>query len=92
MVSRLHIIMVLHLQQELIAMTQTQSADPNPMQRSLVAMLHTWTRCISWTVLLSALLAVLFALALDGCTAVQAKARTGLAQAAADSRQTTLAR
>jgi hypothetical protein len=30
-------------------------------------MVLTWSRCISWTVLLSALLAVLFALALDGC-------------------------
>jgi hypothetical protein len=50
------------------AMSQTQSANPNPVQKSLVPMLHTWTRCISWTVLLSLLLAVLFALALDGCS------------------------
>jgi hypothetical protein len=30
-------------------------------------MVLTWSRCISWTVLISALLAVLFALMLDGC-------------------------
>ena len=33
-------------------------------------MLHTWSRCISWTILLSALLAVLFALVLDGCSRI----------------------
>ena len=49
-------------------MTQTQSGNPNPVQSSLIPMLQTWTRCISWTVLLSALLAVLFALVLDGCS------------------------
>lgn len=37
------------------------------IQHSMTPMLLTWTRCISWTVLLSALLAVLFALLLDGC-------------------------
>lgn len=49
-------------------MTQAQSANPNPVHRSLMPMLQTWTRCISWTVLLSTLLAVLFALVLDGCS------------------------
>jgi hypothetical protein len=34
-------------------------------------MLITWTRCISWTVLLSAVLAILFALALDGCASIR---------------------
>jgi hypothetical protein len=47
-------------------MTHTQPAA-NPIQKSLAPMLLTWSRCISWTVLLSALLAVLFALMLDGC-------------------------
>jgi hypothetical protein len=51
-----------------IAMSKTQSANPNPVQQSLVPMISTWTRCISWTVLLSMLLAVLFALMLDGCS------------------------
>jgi hypothetical protein len=51
-------------------MSQTESTNSNPVQKSLVPMLHTWTRCISWTVLLSALLAVLFALAIDGCSRI----------------------
>ncbi|HKV92912.1 MAG TPA: hypothetical protein VJW20_10220 [Candidatus Angelobacter sp.] len=49
-------------------MTHTQPANPNPVQKSLMPMLATWTRCISWTVLLSALLAVLFALMINGCS------------------------
>ncbi|MGB9121573.1 MAG: hypothetical protein WCE73_13195 [Candidatus Angelobacter sp.] len=49
-------------------MTHTDSAaDQNQIQRSLVPMVRTWTRSIGWTVLLSALLAILFALAVDGC-------------------------
>ncbi len=52
-------------------MTQTQSANPNPVHKSLVPMLQTWTRCISWTVLLSAMLAVLFALVVDGCSGIR---------------------
>ncbi len=50
-------------------MTHTQSA--NPIQKSLTPMLITWTRCISWTVLLSTLLAILFALAIDGCASIR---------------------
>jgi hypothetical protein len=34
-------------------------------------MLRTWSRCISWTIVLSALLPVLFALALDGCSGLR---------------------
>lgn len=49
-------------------MTQNQSATSNPVHKSLLPMLYTWTRCISWTVLLSALLAVVFALVIDGCS------------------------
>jgi len=45
----------------------TQPTNSNAIQRSLTPMLMTWSRCISWTVLISALLAVLFALLLDGC-------------------------
>ncbi len=41
--------------------------NQNQIQRSLVPMLRTWTHSIGWTVLLSALLAILFALAVDGC-------------------------
>jgi hypothetical protein len=52
-------------------MTQTQSANPNPVNKSLFPMLQTWTRCISWTILLSAMLAVLFALVIDGCSGIR---------------------
>jgi hypothetical protein len=41
--------------------------NQNQIQKSLVPMLRTWTHSIGWTVLLSTLLAVLFALAVDGC-------------------------
>lgn len=49
-------------------MTHTESATTNPLRKNLAPMFLTWTRCISWTVLLSALLAILFALVLDGCS------------------------
>jgi hypothetical protein len=50
-------------------MTHTQSAiKQNQIQRSLVPMLRTWTHSIGWTVLLSAALAVLFAMLCDGCS------------------------
>jgi hypothetical protein len=48
----------------------TQPTNSNDIQRSLAPMLMTWSRCISWTVLISAVLAVLFALALDGCAGI----------------------
>ncbi|MBZ5494393.1 MAG: hypothetical protein LAO76_25995 [Acidobacteriia bacterium] len=52
-------------------MTHTDSAtNLNQIQRSLVPMLRTWTRSIGWTVLLSAVLAILFALLCDGCSGV----------------------
>jgi hypothetical protein len=50
------------------AMTTIDSGiNQNQIQKSLVPMLRTWTHSIGWTVLLSTLLAVLFALAVDGC-------------------------
>jgi hypothetical protein len=53
-------------------MTHTDSAvTQNQIQRSLVPMLRTWARSIGWTVLLSALLAVLFALAVQGCAGIR---------------------
>jgi hypothetical protein len=52
-------------------MTQTQPATTNQIQKSLFPMLQTWARCISWTVLLSALLAIVFALVLDGCAHIR---------------------
>jgi hypothetical protein len=42
--------------------------NQNAIHQSLIPMLRVWTRSIGWTVLLSALLAVLFAMALDGCS------------------------
>jgi hypothetical protein len=52
------------------AMMHTTSTHQNQVQRSLVPMLRTWTRSIGWTVLLSAVLAILFSLLLDGCSGV----------------------
>jgi hypothetical protein len=50
-------------------MTHTQSAtNQNQIQKSLAPMLRTWTHCIGWTILLSAALAVLFAMLCDGCS------------------------
>jgi hypothetical protein len=52
-------------------MTHTKSSHQNQIQNSLVPILRTWTRSIVWTVLLSALLAILFALLLDGCSRIR---------------------
>ena len=50
-------------------MTHTESAArQNQIQRSLLPILRTWTHSIVWTVLLSAALAVLFAMLCDGCS------------------------
>jgi hypothetical protein len=49
-------------------MTHTGSAKDNQIQQSLIPMIRVWTCSIGWTILLSTLLAVLFALALDGCS------------------------
>jgi hypothetical protein len=58
----------LRSQREAKTMTAIDSGmDQNQIQKSLAPMLRTWTRSIGWTVLLSTLLAVLFALAVDGC-------------------------
>ena len=54
------------------AMTHIDSATTqNQIQKSLVPMLRTWTHGIGWTVLLSAALAVLFSLAVDGCAGLR---------------------
>jgi len=50
-------------------MTNIESvANQNHIQRSLVPMLRTWPHSIGWTVLLSAALAVLFAMLCEGCS------------------------
>jgi hypothetical protein len=52
-------------------MTHTESAiNQNQIQKSIVPMLRTWAKSIGWTVLLSASLAILFALLCDGCSGV----------------------
>jgi len=52
-------------------MTQTDSGiNQNQIQKSLVPMLRTWTRSIGWTILLSAVLAVLFAILCEGCSGI----------------------
>jgi hypothetical protein len=70
MATRLLFVLVLPCSGGQNAMSQTESTNPNPVQKSLGPMVTTWTRCISWTMLLSLLLAVLFALALDGCSRI----------------------
>jgi len=52
-------------------MNSTSQADHNQIRKSLVPMLRTWAHSIGWTVLLSAILAVLFALAVDGCAGIR---------------------
>jgi hypothetical protein len=52
-------------------MSHTNSGlNENQIQKSLFPMLRTWTLSIGWTVLLSATLAVLFAMICDGCSSV----------------------
>lgn len=53
------------------AMSHTSSGlNENQIHKSLIPMLRTWTLSIGWTVLLSAALAVLFAMICDGCSRV----------------------
>ena len=53
-------------------MTHTDSGiNQNQIQKSLVPILRTWAHSIGWTVLLSAALAILFALAVDGCASIR---------------------
>jgi hypothetical protein len=57
-------------QRRSIAMMKADSANQNQIQKSLVPMLRTWTQSIGWTIVLSAGLAVLFALLCDGCSGI----------------------
>ena len=50
--------------------TVDSGMNQNEIQKSLIPMLRTWTHSIAWTVLLSAALAVLFAMVCDGCSSV----------------------
>ena len=52
-------------------MNTTSQADHNQIQKSLVPMLRAWAHSIGWTVLLSAVLAILFAMICDGCSSIQ---------------------
>jgi len=52
-------------------MTHTDAGiNQNQIQKSFVPMLRTWTHSIGWTIVLSAVLAVIFALICDGCSGV----------------------
>jgi hypothetical protein len=56
-------------------MTHAESAHPNSthanaLQKSLAPMFRMWGRSIGWTILLSMLLAIIFALVLDGCSGI----------------------
>jgi hypothetical protein len=51
-------------------MTHTDSVNQNQIRKSFIPMLRTWTLSIGWTVVLSAALAVLFAIICDGCSSV----------------------
>jgi len=71
MASGLLFILALPSSKEIKAMTTLDAGmNHNQIQRSLVPMLRTWTRSIGWTVLLSASLAVLFAMLCDGCSSI----------------------
>jgi hypothetical protein len=51
-------------------MITTSQADHNQIQQSLIPMLRTWAHSIGWTVLISAVLAILFAIICDGCSGI----------------------
>jgi preprotein translocase subunit SecG len=70
--SWLLLLILLQPQQGTKAMAHTHSgSNQNQIQKSLIPMIRTWAHSIGWTVLLSALLAILFALAVDGCAALR---------------------
>jgi len=52
----------------LLLQPQVSEVYANLGWTGMMPMFLTWARCISWTILLSALMAVLFALVLDGCS------------------------
>ena len=51
--------------------TSAESVQTNQFQKSLAPMLRVWTRSIGWTIVLSAMAAMLFALVLDGCSKIR---------------------
>jgi hypothetical protein len=63
----LQLLIALPLQRRPNAMTQNSSVvNQNQIHKSLVPMLRTWAHSIGWTVLLSAALAILFAMICGG--------------------------
>ncbi len=46
-------------------------ANQNQLQKSLMPMLQMWVHSIGWTILLSVVLAILFALVVDGCSSIR---------------------
>jgi hypothetical protein len=62
-------------------MAQVQEITQNQVQQSFLPMVRIWGRSIGWTIVLSALLAVLFSLALDGCSSIAGQHHTSASQA-----------
>jgi hypothetical protein len=51
-------------------MTHPESATQNQIQSSIAPMLRMWTRSIGWTIVISTVMTVLFALLCDGCSGI----------------------
>jgi hypothetical protein len=51
-------------------MNTTSETEHNQIHKSLAPMLRTWAHSIGWTVLISAALAILFAMICDGCSSI----------------------
>jgi len=63
------------------AMAQVHEITQNQVQQSFLPMVRIWGRSIGWTIIVSALLAALFALALDGCSSIASHHHTSASQA-----------
>jgi hypothetical protein len=70
LVAILLLVIALQLQRRQNAMTHPESASPNQIQSSLAPMLRMWTRSIGWTIVISTVMTVLFALLCDGCSGI----------------------
>jgi hypothetical protein len=64
------LVIALQLQRRQNAMMHPESATPNQIQSSLAPMLRMWTRSIGWTIVISTVMTVLFALLCDGCSGI----------------------
>ncbi len=62
-------------------MMPTQETTRNQVQQSLFPMFRIWSRSIGWTIIFSTLVAVLFSLALDGCSSIASQHYAGVSHA-----------